>query len=134
MLHRFAAATCIASPAAALATLIALLVSGLKPENLYPLISLWCTVPAVWGLWAMLAPRTWVPQRLPPWGAILGLLVGTVAMFVLNLPAQMHILEVAPSVPRRGLAVLLLVALYYLLWLVVRVAFRALAGNSRATR
>ncbi len=132
MLQRFAAATCVASSAVALATLIALLGAALKPVNLYPLLSLWCLVPAVWGLWAMLAPKAWVPQRLPLWGAILGLLVGTLAMFVLNLPAQMF--GLAASAWRRGLAVLILVALYYLLWLVVRIAFGALTGTPRATR
>ena len=126
MLHRFAAATCVASPAVALATLIVTLASGLEPERAYPLLSLWCIVPALWGLWAMLAPKAWVPQRLPLWGAILGLLLGAVAMFVIDLPARMF--GVAAPAPQRGLAILVLAGLYSLLWLVVRVAFRALTG------
>jgi hypothetical protein len=126
LLHRFAAATCVASPAVALATLIVLLAPELTPENVSPLLSLWCIVPALWGLWAVLAPRAWVPQRLPVWGAILGLLVGTVAMFVIDLPARMF--GIAAPAPQRGLATLILAGLYSLLWLVVRAAFRALAG------
>jgi hypothetical protein len=115
-----------------MATLIAFLAAELEPVNLFPLFSLWCIVPAVWGVWAMLAPRAWVPQQLPMWGGILGLLVGTFAMFVLNLPTRMFAVEA--SAPRRGLAVLLLVALYYLLWLVVRLVFRALTGADQAAR
>mgnify|MGYP001585636604 CR=1 FL=1 len=132
MLRRFAAATCVASPVVALATLIVLLAPDLKPESLYRLTSFCCILPAVWGLWAMLAPRSWVPQRLPLWGAILGALAGMMVAFVLNLPAQ--ILEVALSAPQRGLVVLILAAFYYLLWLVVRAALGALAGNSHAAR
>ncbi len=131
MLNRFAAATCVVGPFLALATLVALLVPVLKPEGLYRLTSFWCFIPAAWGLWAMLAPRTWVPQRLPLWGAILGLLVGTVAMVLLDLPA--HMFGLTPSALQRGLMILILVAVYYLLWMVVRAAFRALTGNRRAT-
>ena len=132
MLHRFAAASSVASPLVALATLIALQVPQLKPEGLLGLTTLWCIVPAVWGLWSILAPRTWVPQRLPLWGAILGVMLGTVAMFVINLPAKIS--QVTPSVPLRALGVLILATLYYLLWLIVRVAFGVLAGNSRHAR
>jgi hypothetical protein len=132
MLHRFAAATSVAAPAVALETLLALQVPQLKPEGLLGLTTLWCIVPGVWGLWIMAAPNAWVPQRLPLWGAILGLMVGTVAMFVINLREK--IVAFTPSVLRRALGVLILVILYYLLWMVVRVAFSALAGNSRAAR
>ena len=132
MLSRFASAVCVASPAAALATVIALLVSGSRPEALYRLTPLWCIVPAVWGLWAMLAPRTWVPKRLPSWGAILGLLVGTVVFFALNLPAQ--ILGESIPAPLRGLGVLILATLYYCLWIVVRVVFGAVTHEQRTAQ
>ncbi len=132
MLSRFASAVCVASPAAALATIIALFVTNVQPEALYRLTSLWCIVPAVWGLWAMLAPRTWVPQRLPLWGAMLGLLVGTVVIFALNLPAEF--LKTPPPMPLRGLVVLILVAVYYLLWSLVRMVFGALARQDGATQ
>jgi hypothetical protein len=129
MLTRFASAVCVASPAAALATVVALLVAEPRPQALYRLTSLWCIVPAAWGVWAMLAPRTWVPQQLPSWGALLGLLVGSVVIFGLNLPA--HFLRDSPPAAMRGLAVLILAALYYCLWLVVRMVFRALARDER---
>ena len=132
MLTRFASAVCVASPAAALATVVALLVAEPRPEALYRLTSLWCIVPAGWGLWAMLAPRTWVPKHLPSWGALLGLLVGTVVIFVLDLPAQF--LREPPPAPIRGLGVLILAALYYCLWMVVRMVFRVLARNEATTR
>jgi hypothetical protein len=132
MLLRFASAVSVASPAAALATVVALLVAGSRPEVLYPLTSLWCIVPAVWGLWSMLAPRTWVPRRLPWWGAILGLLVGTVVFFPLGLPGQ--VLGETPSTLLRGLGVLILSTLYYCLWIVVRVVFAAITSEQRRTR
>jgi hypothetical protein len=125
MLTRFASAVCVASPAVAFATLVALVVAEPRPEALYRLTSLWCVAPAGWGLWAMLAPRAWVPKHLPSWGAILGLLLGTFAIFVLDLPAQF--LRMPPATPIRGVAVLILGAFYYLLWMVVRKVFRALA-------
>lgn len=128
MLRRFAAAVTVASPAIALAALTALQVPDLRPEGLFRLTSLWCVVPAVWGLWAMLAPRTWVPQRLPLWGAVLGLFVTTGMIVILNLPA--HVLAVELSAPQRALFVMLLTAFYYLLWMLVRAAFRALAPKS----
>jgi hypothetical protein len=93
------------------------------------LLAVWCIVPAVWGLWAMVAPAAWVPRRLPPWGAILGLLAGTVVMFGLNLPLRMF--GVAASVTQRGLAVLAFGGLYYLFWRVVRVVFEALTRSPR---
>ncbi len=52
------------------------------------LTTAWCFVPVVWGLWAMLAPSQWVPNRLPAWGAILGVVAGIMAGPVLNLPLR----------------------------------------------
>lgn len=130
MLSRFASAVSVASPVAALATVNALLVLELRPEVLSHLTSLWCVLPAVWGVWAMLAPRAWVPQRLPLWGAFLGFLVGTLVVFALDWPAQLFGLSPPASV--RGLLVLVLIILYYLLWMVVRVVSRALAGDDQA--
>ena len=125
MLTRFASAVCVAAPAVALAALVALLVTEPRPEALYRLTSLWCIAPAGWGLWAMLAPRTWVPQHLPWWGALLGLLLGTFVIFTLDLPAQF--LSAPPPAPMRGVAVLIVAAFYYCLWMIVRMVFRVLA-------
>ncbi len=130
MLQRFAAGSAIASLGIALAALVVLLTPALGPQRFYPLITLWCFMPAVWGLWAMLAPKAWVSSRFPLWGTILGLAVGVLAMFVLNLPFQ--IFGEASPVWRRGLAVLLLAAVYFLLWMLVRVVYRRLAGAPSA--
>ena len=113
MFRRFAAASAIAAMGIAVADSVLLLTPGLSLQRTYPLPVFWCMAPLVWGLWAMLAPAAWVPRRLPLWGAILGLIAGLLAMFVLNLPSQ--ILGEAVPVLRRGIAVLVLVVVYYLL-------------------
>jgi ABC-type dipeptide/oligopeptide/nickel transport system permease subunit len=66
----------------------------------------------------MIAPAAWVPTRLPLWGAILGLIAGSLGAFVLNLP--LRILDEAASVPVRAVAVVFMAVVYYLLWMVVR--------------
>jgi drug/metabolite transporter (DMT)-like permease len=85
---------------------------------------MWCFAPLVWGLWAMFTPPSWLPQRLPIWGAILGLIAGLLAFFGLNLPLRVFGLTV--SVIVRGAGVLVIVVIYYLLWMLVRVAYRVL--------
>ncbi|MBI3670525.1 MAG: hypothetical protein HY237_12180 [Acidobacteria bacterium] len=124
MLQRFAAGSAIASMAIALLALVVLLTPVLGPRRFYPVTIVWCLMPLVWGLWAMLTPKAWVPQRLPLWGAILGLAAGLFVAFVLNV----HSLVLGEPVPARlrGLWVLLLVAFYYLLWMLVRVTCKAL--------
>jgi hypothetical protein len=125
MFQRFAAASAIASLPIAVAALAVLLIPILSLQSLYPLPLIWCVAPLVWGIWAMFAPKTWVPQRLPLWGAILGLAGGLMAGFVLNLPSEVA----GQPVPLwfRSLGVVLAVVLYYLLWMLVRAAYRALA-------
>ncbi len=129
MFQRFAAGTAIASMAIAVAALAVLLIPILSFQSIYPLPVIWCIVPLVWGLWAMMAPKAWVPQRLPLWGAILGLVAGLLAAFVLNLPSQVARQPV--SAPLRGLGVLFAVVFYYLLWMLVRIAYRSLARPGR---
>ena len=129
MFRRFAAATAIAAAALGVATLILLVIVLMRPEvpleRFAPVLSLWCLVPVVWGLWAMVAPRAWVPERLPVWGAILGVLPGVLALFVLNLPSR--VAGVAVAAGYRALGLLVLVFFYYLLWMLVRASYRALA-------
>lgn len=129
MFRRFAAATAIAAAALAVATLIVLVIVLVRPgvplERFAPVLALWCMVPLVWGLWAMLTPRTWVPERLPVWGAILGVLAGAVALFVLNLPSRM--VEAAVPAGYRAVGLVVLVCFYYLLWMLVRAGYRTLA-------
>jgi hypothetical protein len=126
MFRRFVSGSAIASIAIALAVLILLLIPGVALQRVYPLPIVWCCAPAVWGLWAMFAPGRWVPQRFPLWGAILGLIAGLLATFVLNLPAR--ILGETVPVILRGVAVAVIVVLYYFLWMLVRVAYRSLGA------
>lgn len=130
MFQRFAAGTAIASLPIALAALAVLLIPMLSLQSIYPVPVIWCMVPVVWGLWAMIAPKAWVPQRLPLWGAILGLMLGLFAGFVLNLPSRVA----GQTVPAllRGLGVLFAVVFYYLLWMLVRIAYRSLAARQPA--
>lgn len=128
MFCRFAAAMAVASAAVAVLTLLVLVIVLVRPgvplERFAPVLALWCIVPVVWGLWAMVAPRAWVPERLPVWGTLLGVLVGTLAMFVLNLPSRMAGFAVA--VGYRALGLVVLACFYYLLWMLVRAGYRAL--------
>ena len=124
MFRRFASGSSIASIAIAFAVLGVLLTPAVTLQRVYPVTVMWCFAPAVWGLWAMFAPTAWVPRRLPIWGAILGLIAGLLATVVLNLPSR--VLGETVPVTLRGVAVLVIVALYYSLWMLVRVAYRSL--------
>lgn len=126
MLARFAAATAVAAAAIALAALVVVLTPGLTFGKIYPITILWCFAPLVWGLWASLTPSAWMPQRLPLWGAILGVIGGSLGAFVLNMPSRLLGEEVSPNL--RGVAVLVMALFYYALWMLVRAAYRSLAG------
>jgi drug/metabolite transporter (DMT)-like permease len=125
MFRRFVSGSAIASVGIAIAALITLLVHGLAEQRFYPLTMMWCIAPLVWGLWAMLAPSGWVPERLPIWGAVLGLVAGMMAFFVLNLP--LRVLGVTGAGGLRGVGVVVIVVFYYVLWMLVRLAFRSLS-------
>lgn len=131
MFPRFAAATAVASAMLAVAATFVLSLP-VPVQRFAPVMALWCILPAVWGLWALLAPRAWVPARLPVWGAILGALAGTLVMFVLNLPQRIALFEVSPAA--RALAVVLLTGFYYLLWMLVRAAYQHLAPTGSTAR
>ena len=126
MLQRFAAGSTIASVVIALAALVVLLTPTLSLQRVFPLTFVWCFVPLVWGLWALIVPKAWAPERLPLWGAILGLIAGLLAVFVLDLPSRIAG-QPMPSL-LRGVGVLIAGVLYYLLWMLVRVAYRSLAA------
>jgi high-affinity Fe2+/Pb2+ permease len=70
------------------------------------------------------APATWVPQRLPIWGAILGLIAGLLAIFILDLLSRIS--SQAVPLTLRGAAVVIVTVFYYFLWMLVRVAYRSL--------
>jgi hypothetical protein len=126
MMRRFASAGAVAS------VLIALAAGGMRLipvptlESRYLVTSIWCVVPLAWGLWAMLTPMSWLPHRLPLWGAILGLIAGLLVMFVLDLPG--HVIGEPLTPWLRGIGVLLAIGVYYLLWLLVQRAYRALTA------
>ena len=124
MLQRFAAGSLVASVLVACAALIVIVTPGLGPQRAYPLTTLWCFVPAVWGLWAVIMPNTWFPQRLPLWGAILGLVLGQFAALALNVPHAVFGVDVSPLA--RGLAGVIIAGVYYLLWMLVRLVNRHL--------
>jgi hypothetical protein len=124
MLQKFVAASGIGSIAIALGALALVIIPTLSLQRAYPLIIIWCFVPLVWGIWALIAPASWLPQRLPIWGAILGLIAGSLGAFVLNLPSR--ILGITVPLITRGLAVIVAVGVYYLLWKLVRVVYTTL--------
>jgi len=127
MFQRFAAGTAIASIPVAMAALILGLTPGLTFERICPLAILWCCAPFAWGVWALLTPSAWMPNRLPLWGAILGFFAGSMAAFALNLPSRLFPEPVPILV--RAIAVLVMTLFYYLLWMLVRAACRWLAGK-----
>ncbi len=124
MLQRFVAAAAVAAVAIALGASALILIPALPLQKTYPLTILWCFAPLAWGVWALIAPAAWVPKRLPLWGALLGLIAGSLAALVLNLPSRIFALAI--PFPLRGVAVLVMVVFYYLLWMLVRVTYRSL--------
>ena len=128
MLRRFAAASAVASILIGIAiTVVSLVAPSDQLPRLFPVLRVWCLVPALWGIWAMLAPRAWVPERLHWWGGILGILLGVLIMLVLNIPEQV-LGEAIPLAYRAAAAIAITVG-YFLLWMLVRQAWRALATD-----
>ena len=78
----------------------------------------------------MLAPRSWAPERFPICGAILGLIAGVLALFVVRVP--MRVFELSLSNLQSTLGVLLICAMYYLLWMLVRAVYSALGEKPAA--
>lgn len=130
MLIRFASASIVACIATAIASLAMLLLFDFNPQRFALILAIWCAVPCIWGLWAMLSPKAWLPQRLPIWGTILGIVAGVMAIFALNLPSR--ILEVGLSNTTRILIVLLAGLFYYVLWMIVSVVYKRLSGPRSA--
>ena len=78
----------------------------------------------MWGFWSLVAPKSWVPERLPSWGALLGLIAGSFAMFVINVPLRAFDVWLSPQA--RGGGLLCIVALYYVGWMLVRAVLEKL--------
>jgi len=125
MFRRFAAASAVASILVGVAVTIAsLVVPADQLSRLFPILRVWCLVPALWGVWAILTPRSWLPERLSWWGAILGFLAGLLILIVLSIPEQ--VVGEAVSVTLRSAGVVVLTVAYYLFWMLVRLAWHAL--------
>lgn len=131
MIQRFASASVVASVAVGLAVGVLRLSSAPDLESRYLLTSVWCIVPLAWGLWAMLMPKSWLPQRMPMWGAILGVFAELLVVFVLDLPSRFAG-EPLP-VWLRGIGIPVAIGGYYLLWMVVRRVYRVLSAPSPTT-
>src|SRR5512146_2856307 len=130
MVKRFVAASAVASIGIAVAAAVLLLVE--PAVDRYAVTAVWCFVPLAWGIWAMLAPAAWVPQRLPLWGALLGLIAAVMAVFVLRLPQTILNRELPPGL--RWVALALAVLVYYGLWFLVAALYRSIAaGRDDAT-
>jgi hypothetical protein len=124
MFRRFAAGSAIGAFAIAIGALV-LVSFGLNLQGTRFLTMFWCFVPLAWGIWAMLTPKAWLPDRLPYWGAILGFIGGFTSAFILNLPSRT--LDIAVSGAGRLLALVAVTVLYYFLWMLVRFAYESLA-------
>lgn len=119
MLQRFAAGCVVASALIALGA-TATLVMALPAEGARFMTTAWLFLPLGWGLWATLAPGSWVPDRLPLWGGLLGVIVGVMVGPVFNMPARIGWPPVA-----RWVALIAGPVLYFLLWIAVRSVYRA---------
>ncbi|HWR15695.1 MAG TPA: hypothetical protein VN577_12760 [Terriglobales bacterium] len=125
MLKSFVSATAVCAIAIACGALILFAFAHNSTlNNPYQVALLWCMAPVTWGIWAMLTPKAWMPEKLPYWGAILGLIAGTGATLVLNIPGR--IMGAYVRYRWRGLMVLLAIALYYALWMGVRGLYKTL--------
>lgn len=131
MLQRFASAALVAVIALAIAAATAFVLPGISIQQLSPVLLAWCFAPCVWGLWAMAAPRSWVPHRLPPWGAILGLILGSFVILVLDMPRLVTGLSFSMGV--RALIVVFVAAFYYILWSFVAAAYLRLSPQPAST-
>ena len=129
MLIRFAAGSLVACIATAIASAGMLIFVGLNPQRFALILAIWCLVPCIWGLWAMLSPAGGFHDACHcGWGTILGVLAGSMAIFVVNLPHR--VLGVALPTIARAFSVLVAALLYYLLWTMVRMAYKSLSGSS----
>ena len=85
------------------------------------LLTVWCILPFVWGVWAILIPSNWLPNRLPHWGALLGIILGAILILGFNFPYLIFELEL--SILIRILAILVIGAVYFLLWMIVKILY-----------
>jgi hypothetical protein len=125
MFKRFVAGSAVGALLIAVAALALVSLPGLALPRTWPLTLMWCFVPAAWGLWAVLTPRSWVPGRLPYWGAILGFIGGLTNALVLDMPFLVF-RKYVPMEARWGMVAGATVG-YYFLWMLVRAALNSIA-------
>jgi hypothetical protein len=130
MLIRFASAAAVASVLIALVALGLLLNTSFTVEGQIALLTVWCLLPAIWGVWAVAAPKSWFPQHLILWGAILGLLLGSVVMFVFDVPGRLGIEEMTTW--WKGALLPVIVVVYAVLWKVVGDVHRRVATGGES--
>jgi hypothetical protein len=126
MLHRFVSAASVGAVLIGLAGPLLYLNPIPTLEGRYLVTTVWCLVPLVWGIWAMLIPSAWLPGRIPLWGAILGLVAGLMAGFVLDIPYRLF--DATTTTPVKFGIVVLAVVLYGLVWIAVRGVYVKLRG------
>ena len=131
MVRRFAAASMVVSCLLALGGSSLIIIRLLTGQRFYQIAPLWCLLPFIWGLWAVLTPRSWFPQRLPAWGAVLGAIVSVVGAFVIDVPLRMFGLSIPGAL--KLLAVVFAALIYYVLWMIVSRIYDALATNGTPT-
>lgn len=124
MLRRFASGCLVASILVALAAIALLLSPVISIQRFAVVFGIWCLVPFIWGIWAMMIPQNWTPERFPLWGAILGVIAGFLAAFVLDVPAR--ILGAPVSITFQSIGYIVVVALYYVVWHFVGIAYNKL--------
>lgn len=130
MLQRFASAVAVGAILVGVAapTLYASTTPTL--DGRYLLATIWCVVPLLWGVWTLLIPASWIPSRIPVWGAILGFIAGIMAGFVLDMPGRM--LGAPSTTWTKGIVLVIAVVLYGVAWIVVKRMYTALAGMADA--
>ena len=125
MIKKFASGATVASLLIFVAILILRLNSGFSLQSSFQLSTVWCFLPFIWGIWAALMPKLWSTDQLPKWGAILGLIVGIIAVFLLNLPDLF--LDNPASLSIKFVLVFIPILVYYVLWLLVRWIYDSIA-------
>ena len=130
MLRKFAAGVIVPSCLIAIGGVVLIAMRLIANQRYYQIAALWCLVPFLWGVWAMLTPTTWFPRRLPAWGAILGVIAGVLGAFVIDVP--LRVMGLSLSVGLKSAAVVLAAIIYYLLWMIVGPVYRALGPETPA--
>jgi hypothetical protein len=118
MIKRFVSAAAIASAVIFPLAIFMRLNPELPVESRYLLTTIWCLLPVIWGVWAVIMPKSLLLKHIPLWGALLGLIAGVVIVFVLRIPMQL--MGEALTGLFKGVLLLAAIVLYYALWHLVK--------------